>query len=161
MTESKDTSVASIRVCSGEVFFDHPAANEQPPPAPGFLQSDGALYYVSERGATWLIQDASGVVQLLPHEVPPGASDVEDDSVVEPDVLALAEVADGLGLEPGVYVHGEHYYCRTDDQSFLFYGARLEAVPLAAIPYHASILTAADVPDEVKNAVTRALEASA
>ncbi len=151
----KDGSVAAVSICDS-ACLDHDAANEAPPPAQGFFDVDGALFYVSERGATWLVRDTECVVQLVPCDLPADANEIEE--VLDSDVLALAEAADGLGFAPGVYKHGEHFYCRTDDQSFLLYGTDLFAVALASLPPHATLLD--EVPDRVMAAVSRVLEAS-
>ncbi|MCA9718984.1 MAG: hypothetical protein KC468_30225 [Myxococcales bacterium] len=160
MTNDNDP-LAAWSICDGggAALPHHDAANDPLDPSPGYWADGGALFYTSDRGATWLIRDDAGTAQLTPRELPSTATTIDTDEIVDLDVVALAEVADAIGQAPGVYRDRGHFYLRTDGGAFLLYGEQLYPVELAAIPFRARLVD--DVPEVVMDVVSGLLEESA
>ena len=109
------------------------AANERPPPEPGFRGAD-VLYYTTARGSSYRVRDDAGRPCLIPCPTPVGP-DVE---VTDPSLDIVAEAADLLDAEigSGWFTYRETLFFREDARTLLVYPTErgFQAIAVAEVP---------------------------
>ena len=153
MTQGNTQAGEIARVTIGDVrpflerlhgaLEDIVAANDKPPPQPGFRRADERLFYVTQRGRSYLVRDELGCVQLTPAAVPDEARACGDQA--DDDVNAVADAADFVDERAGggVYHDGRYFYFLAGDSVWMLYGTAHFPVRVPCLPPGAAVV---DVP---------------
>lgn len=150
MPDNNFNTVAGVRWA---VLPPTVAANHQPAASAGYRLAGSRLYYVTERGDTWLLRGDDGRVQLKPEEPPHDAIDVNENDIDDIAIATVAEAADSLSgsMPPGIYLSSGLYYVVKFSGVWMLYGDALHAVLLPALPACATRVDV--VPEQVTLAV--------
>jgi hypothetical protein len=131
------------------------AANNNSPFTPGYRETGQRLFYVSERGRSWLVRDAHGLVQLTPAALPRDCRVADEITSVKRSLVAEAAELLDQHQPAGVYHDAGLFYVLTVvcGETWMLYGTSQTLVRVPTLPPRAILV---DIPPrEITTAIER------